>query len=137
MSPKWFKWEELIPPIEIPNKTIPFLFDSRLIWTADVLRERYGKMVCNTWLWGGSNTERGFRLFTSETGAKWSSHKFGRALDLTPIDVTAQEIREDILKDPFSYIFRHITELELNISWLHFGTRNWNKVERGILTFSP
>ena len=111
---------------------VSMLFDDRLLVTADKLRERYGVIHCNNWFWGGRFSQRGLRSPFSETGAKFSDHKFGRALDVHFNNITAQEVRQDILNDPFCDDFKYITVLEMTlngkpISWLHFGTRNWDK----------
>lgn len=116
---------------------VSMLFDDRLLKTADKLRERYGPIYCNNWYWNGRFSQRGLRSPFSKTGAQFSDHKFGRALDVHFAYVTAQEVRRDILNDPFCDDFKYITVLEMTlngepISWLHFGTRNWDKQERGI-----
>ncbi|KKM14746.1 hypothetical protein LCGC14_1702990, partial [marine sediment metagenome] len=66
------------------------------LYTADQIREHYGKMAANTWWWGGAHQYRGFRPFDCIIGAYLSQHKFGRGLDLVPAECSAKEIREDI-----------------------------------------
>jgi hypothetical protein len=62
----------------------------------------------------------------------YSQHTFGRAFDCIFDGVTAEEVRRDILNNPSDYAFVSITAIELGTSWLHFDTRN---VQR-IYTFS-
>uniref|UniRef100_A0A6M3LL07 Peptidase n=1 Tax=viral metagenome TaxID=1070528 RepID=A0A6M3LL07_9ZZZZ len=129
-KPIYFKLEELVPQSLFAahkgdQDRLWWCFDPRVLWTADKLRMLYGKMICNTWLWGGIHFERGLRLLATKTGAVLSQHKFGRALDLVPVDTTAEAIRQDILAHPGHDEFKFIKCLEINIPWLHFDVRNW------------
>ena len=99
--------------------------DGRVLWTADAIRKRFGKMIMNTWFFGGIHQERGVRLFGTETGAPLSQHKFGRAGDMVPIEVTAEEIRKDILTHPGRQEYQYIRCIEEGTSWFHFDVRNW------------
>lgn len=99
--------------------------DARVLWTADHIRMRYGPMVANNWHTGGPFQNRGFRPFELNLGAPLSQHKFGRALDLDPVDVPAEEIRKDILEQTGLDEFRYIRCIEEGTSWLHFDVRNW------------
>lgn len=140
-SPKHFALYEMLPP-EIYGSDMQSmgrgwrLFDNRILITADRLRHRYGKMICNTWWWGGNSTLRGLRPWHSPVGARYSQHKFGRALDLIPHMVEAEEIREDIRENPDDPTFEYITALELEISWLHVDCRNHDK-KQGLFLFTP
>ena len=113
------------------------LFDNRVLITADRLRDRYGAIHCNNWFWGGPFSQRGFRDPFSPTGARRSDHKAGRALDVHFGRVSAEQVRMDILADPWHEDFLFITSLEMSIggkpiSWLHFSTRNHDKLRFGI-----
>lgn len=138
---KHFRIEELVPQKlfeEYEKKgqidKLWLIFDKDTLYVADRLRDDYGSMTCNNWLWDGDRNLSGFRPFNEEdTGASLSQHKFGRALDLLPKDVDPDKIREDILNQKKAYMER-ITALEMNISWLHFDMRN-NKGK--IVTFDP
>lgn len=124
-----FKIEELVPQYlfkqyEGNPAKLWLLFDDRLLRTADALRTRYGKMVCNTWFWGGSSHWRGWRPFNAPVGAELSQHKWGRALDLIPMGTMAEHIRQEIIDAPYREWCKEITCLEIEISWLHFDVRN-------------
>ena len=82
-------------------------------------------MIANTHHWGGAHQYRGWRSGDCEIGAKYSQHKFGRALDLVPAEVTAEEIRQDIKLRKRGNIFQYITCIEDGVGWLHFDTRNY------------
>lgn len=124
------------------------LMDDRLLKTADALKKRYGTMVINNYLWEGYNHNRGYRNPKEMVGyllqggilKKWmasfnSQHCRGAALDATFKHHKAEEIRQDILRDPFHEDFKYITGLELQVSWLHIDVRNRDKKQYGILTF--
>ena len=147
--PNFFKAEELVPP-NIYNELdgninkICFLFDNRLLWTIDQIRRKYGPCIINNWKSDGMFSERGLRDFNSKTGAKWSQHKFGRAIDIDIYQgsdlstrIPPQKIRQDILDDPWCDSFKYITALEMDINWLHISTQNWNKKQNGILKIYP
>lgn len=145
--PKHFQPYELVPestydqfvgePGDVISLNFWNLFDSRILITADRMREYYGrKIIANSWWWGGSTEYRGFRPSGSGVGAEWSQHKFGRALDVVIVGMDTEDVVNQILNTPHAHPFEYITALELNVQWLHFDVRNWDKPERGIFTFT-
>lgn len=136
--PKYFELHEFLPPsIYDQNKNLWFLFDERILKTADRLRELYGPLVINDWFWGGKYKESGLREFKTETGSKLSQHKFGRALDIKPIRFSASQLRDDILKNSNIKAFEYITCIEMDTPWLHVDCRNWDKAHNGIFKVYP
>ncbi len=139
--PDHFPLEELFPKKFLSrnrNKVdLLLLFDDRILWTFDQLRNLYGSMTINTWNYNGVLQHCGFRPWNCETGAEWSQHKWGRAGDLHPQDYTAEEIRQDIIENPFQDEFKYITCIELDISWLHIDCRNHDKEKEGVLQIKP
>jgi len=141
MKPKYFQIYELLPQgfyerhCSLTSEEQLFLmFDSRILESADNLRERYGPMVCNDYRWGGDNHLRGWRPTECLIGAELSQHKYGRALDLVPTCESVDKIRQDIIDDKHGYDFRFITAVEMEVSsWLHIDCRNWNKLRNGVL----
>lgn len=138
---RFFRIYELVPRSiydRFPPDLLWKLFDDRLLLTADRIRIRYNRIVyINDWYWGGIFEESGFRHFDSNTGAKLSDHKFGRALDLKVEGMSHEEIRQDIRLKPNIKAFKYITAVELGVSWLHIATANWNKKKDGIYFFTP
>lgn len=141
--PQHFKIYELVPR-EIyesyPQKkhiNLWFLFDDRVLYTQDRLRNRYGKMNCNTWIWGGRHQYRGWRPQDCAYGTQLSQHKRGCAIDSIPLDAAVEDIRQDILADPWHDDFKFITCIEENTSWLHQDSRNWDKTKNGIFVIKP
>lgn len=140
--PKHFKLYELFPKdfyqeFKHEGDKMWWLLDDRGLMTLDMLRDRYGKVFMNNWYWGGDKQYRGYRPPDTRIGAEWSQHKFGRGFDSKFADLNAEDIRQDILNDPFDPDFEYITCIEMNVSWLHFDVRNWDKAKNGILKVSP
>jgi len=136
--PEFFTIKELVPAINYENNrsnTLWNLLDHRMLITADLLRNKYGKLLANTWAFGGQHQYRGFRPGGCLVGSAYSQHRFGRALDLEPILITAEEIRQDILRSPDRAEFKYITAMELNVPWLHIDCRSHLKAVHGIFTF--
>jgi len=133
--PKYFQPYELVPRATYELlKDKPWriwqLFDPRTLQVGDLIRIRYGKMVANTWYWNGVCQYRGWRPPGCSVGTEYSQHCFGRAEDLVPVQCTAEEIRQDIIK---GNAFHWITCIEEGIPWLHFDTRNY----KGLLIVKP
>ena len=87
-------------------------------------------MVANTWYWGGRHQWRGFRTCDCTVGADYSQHRYGRASDLMPVEVTSEEIRNDIIQGEN---FLYITCIECKVIHLHHDERNY----RGLLLVYP
>ena len=129
-TPKFFQPYELVSEKtytelkERPEKLWQ-IFDPRVLYTADKIREFYGKMIANTWYWGGAHQYRGWRPLDCSVGARWSQHKFGRAIDLVSTETAVEEIRQDIKLRRKGHIFQYITCIEDGVDWLHFDVRNY------------
>lgn len=128
------------------------LMDSRVTWTCDALRDYFGTMIMNDYQWGGRNQYRGYRpplellnkaelkrsnTFKSKLSSFTSQHCFGRASDSKFKKVTAEEVREDVKKNPTARRYRFITCIEEGVTWFHFDVRFWNVSKSGILYFEP
>lgn len=138
-KPKNFRLEELVSKITFEQTRADilwFAFDERILVTIDRIRKRYGKMLVNTWYWGGAHQHRGYRSPGCLVGATLSQHRFGRAIDLEPVSVSAEEIRQDML-DGETVVSEYVTAIELDTPWLHIDCRNYIKRTNGILTFKP
>ena len=130
--PKYFTIKELVNPEllkKIGEETAWKIFDDRLLKAADQIREKYGAVVVN----GTGLTDCGLRDPQSTTGAKYSMHKIGRALDLHIVSIEKanqgnktgkikeyNRVREQLMMDSrFDCL-----NFEHNISWLHIDTGN-------------
>lgn len=130
--PKYYTIKELVNPDllkKIGEETAWKMFDDRLLRAADQIREKYGACTVNA----NGLTDCGLRDPNSTTGAKYSMHKIGRALDLhirsieletagnKPAKTKAyNRIREQLLLDPKF----DVLNFEANIHWLHIDTGN-------------
>ena len=129
--PKYFTIKELVNTTllkQIGEETAWKLFDDRLLKAADEIRMKYGPCTVN----GNGLTDCGLRDPQSTTGAKYSMHKIGRALDLHIAEIEKKytnkaekikaynRVRELLLLDSR---FEKIN-FEHNISWLHIDTGN-------------
>jgi len=109
------------------------LLDERLLITLDKLRERYGSTTINNWYWGKGREWSGLRTSDSPYYSTFSQHTFGRAADCLFANVSAEEVRQEILASPNDPAFELIGSLELGVSWLHFDVRNCERV----MTYRP
>lgn len=126
-KPKYFVIKELVNPSilkKVPESILWQMFDDRLLKCADLIREKYGSCTVNA----SGLTDCGLRDWTSKTGAKYSAHKFGRALDIHIKTIELkyvgnkaektkayEKIREELLKDKrFDCL-----NFERDVSWLH------------------
>jgi len=140
---KKFKIQELVPLsvyTQYKNNVniLWSLLDNRIILTIDMLQSEYGTAYINTYLFTSNGSQyRGWRPFNLSIGAHLSQHKFGRAVDMTFENYTAESIRNDIIQNPFKEPFIYITTLEMNIDWLHLSTQNYNKEQSGLNYIYP
>lgn len=128
--PKHFVIQEFVPPAihaAYGERAWQFL-DSRLLETADHLRDEFGPMIINTWHSDklmkayGKRTESGLRDPYSPTGAKYSQHKFGRAVDALFANCDVHDVRKSVLARPDE--FPYISAVESDVAWFHFDVRN-------------
>lgn len=129
---KYFVIKELVNPAllkSIGEETAWKLFDDRLLKMADAIREKYGACTINA----SGLTDCGLRDPQSSTGAKYSMHKIGRALDLHIRTIELEfagnktgkikaynRVREQLM---LNHQFDCLS-FENNISWLHIDTGN-------------
>jgi len=130
-----FSIQELVPPSVYQKRGEKAweLIDTRLLITLDRLRKRYGPTTVNNWFTGGDRQWSGLRTPDSPYYSPFSQHTFGRAADCLFNNITAEEVRQDILADPDHEDFEFINSMELGVSWLHFDVRNAKRIK----TFYP
>ena len=121
---------------------------------AQVLRNRFGKVIVNNWSGNGRNeakeflrlplktqktrfTESGLRSPDTRTGAKYSLHKFGCAADFKFTDAEPEKVRVHILTNQRSYMNLGVRRIEADTpSWLHVDLGNTNHLNK-IFVFKP
>lgn len=128
--PEYFELHEVLPRdfymAHYPKmgERLWLIFDPFILCAGDALRAKFGKMVCNTWYWGGNNQYRGYRPPGCSVGADLSMHRFGRALDFVPLLVSAAEIRDHLKMRPDDPICQMIGRIEDGVDWLHIDRGN-------------
>jgi hypothetical protein len=103
-----------------------WLIDIRIVNIAEAIREGLGKpVIINNWHTGGHYQESGLRNFNTGTGAKYSQHKYGRAIDMKIQDTEPETVRQYI-RDNFLWLNGlGLTTIELETpSWIHVDCRN-------------
>lgn len=108
------------------GKKSRWFIDQRLIDIVQYIRTATAEPITiNTWFDGGRFKERGLRNPATTTGAKYSQHKFGKALDFTVSGMTADEVREKILGEWKQDLMNlGLTAIEAGVSWVHIDVRN-------------
>ena len=142
--PKYFALNELVPPdvIQARGEQAWQLMDERILRGADWLREKFGPCVINGKFGGKGFSESGLRNPLTTTGARWSQHKFGRAVDMKFLKVNVKEVYDYILANQPEARANGITTVE-NInatpSWLHCDCRLLPETfpSNGILVVNP
>ena len=117
---KYFEPHELVGPTLYNNwaktggdvERIFTIFDEQLLRFIDLFRETYGPCVINNWRSGGPRQESGLRSQDTSTGALLSMHKYGKAVDIIPSQLTPEEIRKQMQAlGCFNPGFKHRTDL--------------------------
>lgn len=137
---QYFKIYELVPKIyfeEDPEAMLWLQFDDRLLRTLDMIRKKYGPIIVNNWKRGGPFQYRGLRPPDCSAGVKYSQHKHGRACDFHSPSIEVEELRQEIIKNPWNEEFKYITCIEDKVNWVHIDVRNHDKVKSGLLIVNP
>lgn len=101
------------------------LLNAKLLITIDALRARFGAIGINSWHSGGTLRESGLRPWNTLTGAVWSEHKYGCAMDLHPKDISPVEMQREVLAHPDAFPFLTCMEdAAKTVTWLHVDVRN-------------
>ena len=119
--PKHFTANELLPPdlFQQFGEDGLYLLDDRILWTLDQVRDFFGFAVTvNNWKSGGTFSQRGYRNDIN-TGAKFSAHRFGRAVDYDIAGVTADEFRSEVKLGRLDSILIYVTRIEDGVNWNH------------------
>jgi hypothetical protein len=141
--PRFFDLEELTYPellrTDASREHLWLCFDARALQTLDLLRERFGPIVVNTWRRGGDFRLSGLRPMDCAVGAGLSQHKFGRAFDCKFLQADPAEVRADIRARPWAEPYAHITRIEdfEGMSWVHFDVGNHDKSAWGLKVVGP
>ena len=138
--PKNFKTQEFVDKAtytKYGDASIWFI-DARILITMDKIRDYFGKPITvNNWASGKDREWSGLRTPKSPYYSQYSQHSFGRAVDFLVSGVSAQDVRNEIIKNPWHDAFKYITTLEDGVSWVHADMRAHDKTSKGILLVNP
>lgn len=97
---KHFDIEEFVPKAihEQYGAKARWFINPKLVDIAEFIREEFELPVTiNNWYSGGRFQERGFRVPNTQTGARYSQHKLGNAIDLNVKGIPSPELAEWII----------------------------------------
>jgi hypothetical protein len=103
------------------------LIDHRVILAAQFIREKTGRpIVINNWAVGGKYQDSGLRTFDSTVGAKWSQHKYGRAIDQKS-ELGPSKLLQIVMENE-QYLIDHqiittVENIQSTPTWLHTDCR--------------
>lgn len=119
--------------------------DMRIVSVAQRIRQIVGRSVTiNNWWHGGPYSLSGLRPFDAAIGAKFSQHKFGRALDLKVAGMSSAEMAHLVQNNwaPLSTLgLTTIEDPAFTVStrgghdWLHIDCRHTGQA--GLLIVKP
>ena len=117
---KHFKDYELLPK----GETNLSLIDEKLLILIDKIRELLNvPCTINNYNSGGDRQWCGLRTGACTIGAPKSQHKLGKAADLHPKGISAEDARVIIKKAVEAGLLPELGGVELGVSWLHVDVR--------------
>jgi len=148
---KHFRSEELVPPEvfeELKNDLwrLWMQFDDFFLMGLDLVREHFGvPITINDYAFGGHTRQRvhevwtrcGLRTYPLLSGeSKWGMHQKGKGGDLHLKGVTAEQARQEILKNKEKFC-RLIRRMEKDVPWLHVDRGNYGDDPKMIYLIGP
>ena len=135
-----FDVREFVPPgvWEDFGAASRWFLDPRMLDLAQFYRDFFGAPVrVNDWHYEGNFTERGFRLPATNTGARLSQHKFGRAFDCNVEGLAPDKVRSRIMDNEDLFMEKGLRALEsgeIATTWVHSDIRTTDQNEIMIVT---
>ena len=122
---------------ELKDKLLWGMFDEEALRAIDWVKATYSPdspVSINTWKWGSDRNHSGVRDTNSVYYREGSMHSLGCAFDLVFQNITAQEIRDDLVERKY---VPHIKRVEGGVSWLHIDTKPTDLPEGLVYVFNP
>ena len=118
---KHFEDWELLPESE----TDISLIDEKLLMTIDEARDILGvPCTINNYKTGGTRQWCGLRTEACTEGAPKSMHREGKAADLHPEGIAAEDARQILLKASEEGKLQYLGRMEANVDWVHVDLGN-------------
>ena len=124
-----FNLDEFIHPDYMRKfgKNALWFIDHRIVTIAQELRHDLGvPITINNYETGGQYKSSGLRVQSAKIGAKYSQHKYGRAIDCKFKGISIQEAFDFLMHNQGKYFNLGLTTIE-NIehtpTWLHLDCR--------------
>lgn len=111
--------------------------DLKVVYLAQDIRSYFDKPITiNNWINNGNFNFRGFRphYYSEKKSSIASQHRFGRALDFDIKGISAEEVREQLIKYRDNK-FKDLTGLEMSVRWVHIDVRA--SLDGKLLMFAP
>jgi hypothetical protein len=125
---KNFHIKELVPKefYKLYGRLSTRAIDKRIIFIAQYLRDKFGRVVVNGTLNGIEYNESGLRIPHQEYYSFGSDHARGTALDLKFTEANHKEVIKFILGNKEIFIPMGLTALEINTNgWVHISCANY------------
>lgn len=134
---RYFTLHELVdrPTYEKYGAFAWHFFDTRMLESLFVIRDKIIKkpMTINNWHMGGKFSQRGLRTNlspevlakTKENKLSMSAHSTGKGWDFDVKGMTAEEVRQEIIKQGGK--LPHPIRLEKDVTWVHADIYNDGK----------
>ena len=104
-----------------------WFIDHRIVTIAQELRTDLGvPITINNYETGGQYKSSGLRVQSAKIGAKYSQHKYGRAIDCKFKGITIQEAFDFLMHNQVKYfnlVLTTIENIEHTPTWLHLDCR--------------
>jgi hypothetical protein len=111
-------------------------FDPKALEMLDNVREFLNvPLIVNNWHSGGDFQFRGYRPVWCGVGAPQSAHKRGRAFDFDAKGMTAEEVRQDIIREQNNPLLTGIQRMEADVGWIHIDNAEVPKNKERIYLF--
>ncbi len=121
---KYFDIREFVHPRVFAKfgKNAAMFIDPKIVRVADAVREMFGPILINDWMFGGKRVASGFRARWENTGAEYSQHRCGRAIDCRSVRYSEKQMAAMILNGWLPFYEAGLTRIEnveFTVGWLH------------------
>ena len=114
------------------------LMSDEMIYTAVAIRNiSQTPVMLNSWHTGGANQYRGYRPWDCPIGARFSMHKYGRAIDFKIVGWTTPKIRGWLIENHKNFPYIKRIEKDDGQDRVHVDNKVIKGHEDTIILFNP